>query len=186
MSRLQIKAPPKVLLAGVVFTVLAVVIVINLVVWLGGSTSSGTVDIDLGSEELTPPGDLDQVTRDVTAYQKGESPPLLAASTSGERGRDPFVFASNRKRTRAAKPTSDSQPKRGNPIRCTAIFVGGGTHSALVAGRVVAEGDRVKNYLVGKITDKGVTLIAGGRKKFLPLETKRTGGAVGAPVALGR
>lgn len=188
MSRPRTSVPPKVLLAGVVFAMLAVVIVINLRVWLGDSDRSSADGHVMESEEIAPPGDLDQVTREASLRRLGEAPPLL--ESGGARGslRNPFSYASTQGRSSARKaaPTRKRKSGSGKPLSCTAIFVGNGTHSALVSGRVVAEGDRVKNYRVGEITDKGVTLIAGGRKKFLPLETKRSGGTVGAPVALGR
>ncbi len=187
MSRPNISVSPKVLAAGVIFALLAVVIVINLRIWLGGSKSARSEAVEMGGAELGPPSDLGQVIREVTANQRSESPGLVTANLNRGAVRDPFVFVSNSAPVKNMQTTPRKpRRKRGKPLSCTAIFIGGGAHSALVSGRVVTKGDRVKNYRVGEITDKGVTLIAGERKKFLPLETKRTGGAVGAPIARGR
>ncbi len=188
MSRLRISVPPKAMVAGLVFALLAVVIVINLRVLIGRSEKALPISVDLATPELAPPGDLIEVTQDVAAYQRGDHQTAVFAVASMTRGRDPFVFAPTKSQPKSGKPPKPKPRKRnsGTPLRCTAIFVSNGVHSALVAGRVVNEGDRVKSYSVGEITEKGVTLYAGGRKKFLALETKRDGGTVGAPVSLGR
>ncbi len=187
MSRPSVSVSPKILAAGVVFALLAVVIVINLRMWLGGPKSPRSDVVEMGGSELGPPSDLGQVIREVAANQRGEDLGLVTANMNRGAVRDPFVFASNPAPVKST-PTAPRKPrrKRDKPLSCTAIFISGGTHSALVSGRVVTKGDRVKNYRVGEVTDKGVTLIAGDRTKFLPLETKRTGGAVGAPIARGR
>ncbi len=187
MSRPSVSVSPKILAVGVIFALLAVVIVVNLRIWLGGSKPARSDAVEMGAAELGPPSDLSQVIREVIANQRSEGSGLVTANLNRGAGRDPFVFASNQAPARSTQAAPKKpRRKRGKPLSCTAIFIGGGTHSALVSGRVVTKGDRVKNYRVGEITDKGVTLIAGERKKFLPLETKRTGGAVGAPIAQGR
>ncbi len=186
MSRPSISVSPKILAASAIFALLAVVIVVNLRIWLGDSNPPRSDAVEMGGNELEPPDDLGQVARDVSAHQRGASAGLVAMGFNRGGGRDPFVFVS----TQAPVWSGQDEPRRPRRIqdeslRCTAIFIGGGTHSALVAGRVVSEGDRMKSYRVGEITDEGVNLFAGGQKKFLPLETKRKSGAVGAPIALG-
>ena len=94
-------------------------------------------------------------------------------------GRDPFLYATTSapSRPKARKPSRSA--KRAE-LACSAIFLGDGPPAALVNGRVVAVGDRVSRYRVESISEKGGALRAGGREKFVPLTTKRGGGAVGA------
>jgi len=165
---------------------LALVVVINVRMMLPGDDGDARVTVDLSSSELAPPSDLSRVAVDSAKYRETDRGLTTSSLANPPRvGRDPFLYATTSapSRPKARKPSRSA--KRAE-LACSAIFLGDGPPAALVNGRVVAVGDRVSRYRVESISEKGVALRAGGREKFVPLTTKRGGGAVGAPVALGR
>lgn len=171
---------------GGALALLAVVAVVNVVAMLSGGEEVPDVVVDISNPELEPPSDLQRVALDSAKYREtGQGLTTAELAKPPAVNRNPFLYATTSapRKTKSTKPTQSAKP---NDLACSAIFLGDGDPAALVNGRVVSVGDRVSRYRVESITEKGVTLRAGGRNKFVPLTTKRSGGAVGAPVALGQ
>ncbi len=164
----------------------ATVAACNLLVLLP-ARSSPTATLDLGEEELLAPDDLRQVTLAANAHLRAasEAAPSRVASAHAQE-RDPFQYGSESTPNLDGGTPSRQTPGGETALTCTAVFLGQGPSAALVAGRILSVGDRIKHYRVQAISDKGVTLTASRGNRFLPLDHKRDGGTVGAPVALGQ
>ncbi len=186
MSKQGTSISPKLIFMVVVLVGLAIVIFINVRALLPEGSSPAAAIVIEGTE-LSPPGDLGEVTSSVALFLADPVEP--GAGTTTDRRvpaslRNPFEYE-----TKRSAPARKKKPRaRREELACTAIFVGvrNGPPTAIVGGRVLGVGDRISKYKVEEITRQGVTLSEGGRRKFLPLtQQKASSGAVGAPVALG-
>lgn len=182
MSRRKpgLSSPPVV--AGV-FIVLAVLIVVNVRTFAPKRPRSrAPVSADAGGVRLQAhpalPLDLEDIRRSSRAAGDLGSPAELGAPATGPRpavARDPFTSAAL---VPAALPTAPTgQAARpaprpaaaGEPV-CAAVMLGAGPPAALIDGRLVGVGDRVRQYVVEGIDARGVTL-GGARRLFLPVGT---------------
>ena len=164
-----------------VLLVLAVMVAVNLREFLP-QRAGRLAGASFADEALAPPPDLARVTAAVERQLQGADARAWPA-TGGNVARDPFGFQTAAGQRPA--PRSTPAPRRSGPrLECTAIFVGNGPPAALVDGRVVSAGETVGGYVVESIGEKGVTLRDGSRTRFLPVEQRKSGGSVGAPISL--
>jgi len=166
-----------------VLLVLVAMVAVNLREFLP-QRAVATQGLAFDDEPLTPPPDLNRITAAVEQQLRGDRPRSGQAAPTADSNRNPFSYllAGAPAKPKAAAPVA--MRTAGPRLQCTAIFVGNGPPAALVDGRVVAAGDRVGEYTVMAINDKGVTLSAGTRTRFLAVEQRGRGGAVGAPISL--
>ncbi|MCB1163693.1 hypothetical protein KDL67_13490 [bacterium] len=174
----RITQDPRVM--ALVLLVLAVMVAVNLREFLpqGAPRVAGASFTD---EALAPPPDLARVTGALERQLEGGVERAWPAPR-GDVDRNPFAYLTA---SRPSAARSAPAPRRSGPrLECTAIFVGNGPPAALVDGHVVSAGERVGGYVVESIGEKGVTLRDGSSTRFLPVEQKKSGGAVGAPISL--
>jgi hypothetical protein len=163
-----------------VFIVLAILIVVNVRTFAPKRPRSrAPVAADAGGVRVQAhpalPADLDDVRRpsraaaDLGAPQTGPRPAVA---------RDPFTSAALIPASPlAAAPTGPARPTpraaAGDPV-CAAVMLGAGPPAALIDGRLVGVGDRVRQYVVERIDARGVSL-GGARPLFLPVGTAAAG-----------
>ena len=169
--RLSLKSPPVIAAVGIG---LVVVVVINLRTFgvslpgaVGGRTQRTTdppapVDLQLAGESMVP---LDRLLAAPAAPR-----PDLARDPFGCRKAAPRMPATEAPRDAVAVPAKPRS--RPGELFCSAVLLGGERPLALIDGRALGVGERVRGYEVREIGPTGVLLAGRGDKTLrLPVGT---------------